>query len=170
MGGGLLLILLFLIPYGGILKLNFMFLFFFIGILYNKYNKLLEPYSNVITCISIIMFFCLAITGNAEYESKITPDYICNNPVKVTMSFLSGLSGYSCKLDKVISRIIYFCHILLFLLCHLAPNADVMVSSLLHTYKKRGASSVPGPRSKGSRTALLVEPSNAESPTPMYIP
>ena len=34
--------------------------------------------------------------------------------------------------------------------------------------KKRGASPVPGPRSKGSRIALLVEPSNAESPTLMY--
>ena len=38
-----------------------------------------------------------------------------------------------------------------------------------HTHKKRGASSVPGPRCKGSRIALIVEPSNAESPTPMYI-
>jgi len=35
--------------------------------------------------------------------------------------------------------------------------------------EKRGASSVPGPRFEGSRIALIVKPSNAESPTPMHI-
>ena len=35
--------------------------------------------------------------------------------------------------------------------------------------QKRGASSVLGPTCWGSRIALVVVPSNAESPTPMYI-
>ena len=34
-----------------------------------------------------------------------------------------------------------------------------------HTKEKRGASLLPGPRYKGLRIALSVEPSNAESPT-----
>ena len=38
-----------------------------------------------------------------------------------------------------------------------------------HIHKKRGASSVPGPRFEGLRITLSVEPSNAESPTLMYI-
>jgi len=35
----------------------------------------------------------------------------------------------------------------------------------VHTKEKRGASLLPGPRYKGLRIALSVEPSNAESPT-----
>ena len=45
--------------------------------------------------------------------------------------------------------------------CHCLPCC--------HTHEKRGASSVPGPRFEGSRIALSVKPSNAESPTPMYV-
>ena len=50
-----------------------------------------------------------------------------------------------------------------------APYSADCCFRFQHTHEKRGASSVPGPRSKGSRIALLVEPSNAESPTPMYV-
>ena len=52
-----------------------------------------------------------------------------------------------------------------------ATTADVIqfqVRFSIHT-KKRGASSLPGPRSEGSRIALIIKPSNAESPTPMYV-
>ena len=34
-----------------------------------------------------------------------------------------------------------------------------------YIYKKCGASSVPGPRCKGLRITLIVQPSNAKSPT-----
>ena len=47
--------------------------------------------------------------------------------------------------------------------------ADVNSFKLVTYKQKRGASSVPGPRCKGSRIALIVEPSNAESPTMMYV-
>ena len=47
--------------------------------------------------------------------------------------------------------------------------ADITSLRLTDTQiKKRGASPLPGPRFEGSRIALVVKPSNAESPTPMY--
>ena len=42
-------------------------------------------------------------------------------------------------------------------------------NDLLHKYKKRGASSVLGPRFEGLRITLSVKPSNAENPTLMYV-
>ena len=38
-----------------------------------------------------------------------------------------------------------------------------------HTHKKRGASLSLVPRYKGLRIARIVETSNAESPTPMFV-
>ena len=44
----------------------------------------------------------------------------------------------------------------------------IVLGSATYT-QKRGASSVPSPRFESSRIALLVKPSNAESPTTMYV-
>ena len=51
-----------------------------------------------------------------------------------------------------------------------ATSADVYSFKFVeHTHEKRGASSVPGPRFEGLRITLSVQPSNAESPTLMYV-
>ena len=45
----------------------------------------------------------------------------------------------------------------------------MIVRNILHDIIKNVEPSVPGPRYKGLRIALSIEPSNAESPTMEYI-
>ena len=51
----------------------------------------------------------------------------------------------------------------------IGPRLTNPVNALSYIHKKRGASLMLVPRYKGSRIALPIETSNAESPTPMNI-
>ena len=50
-----------------------------------------------------------------------------------------------------------------------SPLTNHAITLISHIQKRRGASLMLVPRSKGLRIAQIVETSNAESPTPMSI-
>jgi len=84
---------LLIIPGGGILKLNMMYMYFFCGYIFCKYYNIIKQRLKTITIISGVLFVLFVFTGNATSAKKITLSYIIDNPLIFIISLLAGLVG-----------------------------------------------------------------------------
>lgn len=85
--------IMFIIPWGGTLMINFLLIFFWTGFFMRKYSIIISRYHRCITLMSITLFVLAIVLGWAVPCEKIDIDLLINRPWILMRQYLVGLIG-----------------------------------------------------------------------------